>query len=166
MRRQPAPDMLMPYRHTLTDRVQFADTDMAGIVHFSNFFRYMERVEHDFFRSLGMSIWDGHNVVVNEERVGWPRVHASCDYRAPLMFEDVFTMELLVEEVRRKTIRYLVRFWKADGDLSAEGRLIVACVQRDKTTGKMKAVEIPQRILETLEVAPPELLKGPGSASK
>ena len=151
----------MAFRYTLSDRVHFADTDMAGIVHFSNFFRYMERVEHAFFRSLGMSIWDGNNEVLDGERVGWPRVHASCDYRAPLMFEDVFTMELLVEEVRRKTIRYIVRFWKEGGELIAEGRLIAACVQRDKTTGKMKAVEIPARILEKVEAAPPEVLKGP-----
>ncbi|MCA1964662.1 MAG: acyl-CoA thioesterase [Prosthecobacter sp.] len=151
----------MPYRHTLTERVQFADTDMAGIVHFSNFFRYMERVEHDFFRALGMSIWDGHNPVPDDERVGWPRVHASCDYKAPLRFEEEFTMELLVEEVRKKTLRHLIRFWKQDGTLCAEGRIIAACVQRDKATGKMKAVEIPTRFLENLEVAPPELLAGP-----
>jgi acyl-CoA thioester hydrolase len=152
----------MPYRHTLTDRVQFADTDMAGIVHFSNFFRYMERVEHDFFRALGMSIWDGHNEVTDGERVGWPRVHASCDYKAPLRFEEEFTMELLVEEVRKKTIRYLIRFWKKDGTLSAEGRIIAACVQRDKATGKMKAVDIPERILAKIEAAPAELLARAG----
>lgn len=150
----------MPHRHTLTERVQFADTDMAGIVHFSNFFRYMERVEHDFFRALGMSIWDGHNAVPDAERVGWPRVHASCDYKAPLRFEEEFTMELLVEEVRKKTLRHLIRFWKQDGTLCAEGRIIAACVQRDPATGKMKAVEIPARILENIEPAPPELLGG------
>lgn len=148
----------MPHRHTLTDRVQFADTDMAGIVHFSNFFRYMERVEHDFFRAIGMSIWDGHNEVPDGERVGWPRVHASCDYKAPLHFEEEFTMELIVEEVRRKSLRYLIRFWKKDGTLSAEGRIIAACVQRDKATGKMKAVDIPERILAKIEAAPAELL--------
>lgn len=148
----------MPYRHTLTDRVQFADTDMAGIVHFSNFFRYMERVEHDFFRALGMSIWDGHNEVADGDRVGWPRVHASCDYKAPLRFEEEFTMELLVEEVRKKTIRYLIRFWKKDGELSAEGRIIAACVQRDKMSGKMKAVDIPARVFEKIEAAPVELI--------
>ena len=148
----------MPHRHTLTDRVQFADTDMAGIVHFSNFFRDMERVEHDFFRAIGMSIWDGHNEVADGERVGWPRVHASCDYKAPLHFEEEFTMELLVEEVRKKSLRYLIRFWKKDGTLSAEGRIIAACVQRDKATGKMKAVNIPERILAKIEAAPAELL--------
>lgn len=149
----------MPFRHTLTERVQFADTDMAGIVHFSNFFRYMERVEHDFFRSLGMSVWDGHNPVEDADRVGWPRVHASCDYKSPLRFEELFTMELLVEEVRRKTLRYLIRFWKKDGTLCAEGRIIAACVQRDRSTGQMKAVEIPGRILEKIETAPADLRK-------
>jgi len=149
----------MAHRFTCTERVQFSDTDMAGIVHFSNFFRYMERVEHDFFRALGMSIWDGHNEVAAEDRVGWPRVHASCDYKAPLHFEEVFTMELLVEEVRRKTLRYLVRFWKKDGTLGAEGRIIAACVQRDKATGRMKAVDIPDRIRDKIEPAPAELLQ-------
>ncbi|MEQ2009187.1 MAG: acyl-CoA thioesterase, partial [Limisphaerales bacterium] len=37
-------------------RVEFSETDMAGIVHYSNFFKYMETAEHAFFRSLGFSI--------------------------------------------------------------------------------------------------------------
>jgi len=146
------------HRHTLTDRVQFADTDMAGIVHFSNFFRYMERVEHDFFRALGMSIWDKSPAIPVEERVGWPRVHISCDFKAPLVFEEEFTMELLVEEIRSKTIRYVIRFWKQDGTLSAEGKLVAASVRRDPATGKMKAVDIPERIRSKITTAPPELL--------
>lgn len=147
------------HRHTLTDRVQFADTDMAGIVHFSNFFRYMERVEHDFFRALDMSIWDKSVGIPVEERVGWPRVHVSCDFKAPLVFEEEFTMELLVEEVRTKTIRYIIRFWKLDGELCAEGKLVAASVRRDPATGKMKAVDIPERIRSKISVAPPEFLK-------
>lgn len=147
------------HRHTLTDRVQFADTDMAGIVHFSNFFRYMERVEHDFFRALGMSIWDKSAEIPVEERVGWPRVHVSCDFKAPLVFEEEFTMELLVQEIRTKTIRYVVRFWKQDGTLSAEGQLVAASVRRDPQSGKMKAVNIPDRIRAKITTAPPELLK-------
>lgn len=148
----------MAHRHSIIDRVQFSDTDMAGIVHFSNFFRYMERVEHDFFRALEMSIWDARPTIPTDERVGWPRVHASCDYRAPLHFEELFEMELLVEEVRAKTIRYVIRFWKQNGDLSAEGHLIAACVQRDPETQKMRAVDIPERIRRLIEPASPEEL--------
>ena len=149
----------MAHRFTCTERVQFSDTDMAGIVHFSNFFRYMERVEHAFFRSLGFSIVDPP--VEGAERVGWPRVHAACDYMAPLRFEEEFECELLVEEVRSKVIRQIIRFWKSDGVLAAEGRITAACVRKDPVTGKMKAIEIPQRFRDKIEAAPHELLKRP-----
>ena len=46
----------MAFEFKLTHRVAFAETDMAGIVHFSNFFRYMENTEHAFYRSLGWSV--------------------------------------------------------------------------------------------------------------
>ena len=46
----------MPYEFKATRRVEFSDTDMAGIVHFSKFFQYMETVEHGFFRALGFSV--------------------------------------------------------------------------------------------------------------
>ena len=39
-------------------RVQFAETDLAGIVHFSWMFRYMEEAEHALWRAAGLSIAD------------------------------------------------------------------------------------------------------------
>src|SRR5213078_989612 len=47
---------IMPAVFRTTRRVEFADTDMAGIVHFANFFRYMESAEHEFLRSHGLSV--------------------------------------------------------------------------------------------------------------
>jgi acyl-CoA thioester hydrolase len=136
--------------HQLTERVQFADTDMAGIVHFAQFFRYMERVEHDFFRSLGCSIWDGYNQVADGQRVGWPRVHASCDYKSPLRFEDEFTMKLQVVEVGQRSIRYEISFLGPHGQLCARGSLVAACVQRD-ASGAMRSVDIPERFRVLLD---------------
>ena len=46
----------MAYEYKIVREVEFSDTDMAGIMHFSNFFRFMEAAEHGFFRSLGLSI--------------------------------------------------------------------------------------------------------------
>jgi len=74
----------MAYEFKLQRRVEFSDTDMVGIVHYSNFFRYMEAAEHGFFRSLGISIVTRHV----DPPLGWPRVHAECDYKQPLRFED------------------------------------------------------------------------------
>ena len=144
------------YRHVHRELVQFSDTDMAGIMHFANFFRFMERAEHAFFRSLGFSVMDGQ--VPKEERVGWPRVHASCDYLSPLRFEDEVEIEVLVEEVRTRSLRYLFRVRKLDGTLAAEGRIAIVCVRKDRTSGQMKAVEIPERIRSKIEPAPKELL--------
>ena len=81
----------MSYEYKAVRRVEFSDTDMAGIVHYSNFFRYMETAEHGFFRSLG------HSVVMDkfEPPVGWPRVRAACEYVQPLRFEDEVEIQLL-----------------------------------------------------------------------
>ncbi len=145
------------HRHVHRELVQFSDTDMAGIMHFANFFRFMERAEHAFFRSLGFSVMD--STVPREERVGWPRVHASCDYIAPLRFEEEVEIEVLVEEIRKRSLRYLFRVRKLDGTLAAEGRITIVCVRKDKATGQMKAVEIPARIRDSIEDAPKELLR-------
>ncbi len=46
----------MSEAYRTTRRVEFRDTDAAGIVHFSAFFFYMESVEHEFLRQLGLSV--------------------------------------------------------------------------------------------------------------
>lgn len=53
-----------------TRRVEFADTDMAGIIHFANYYRYMEEAEHAFFRSLGLRIMQSQP---DGSVIGWPR---------------------------------------------------------------------------------------------
>ncbi len=146
----------MPYEFKAVRRVEFSETDMAGIVHYSNFFRYMETAEHAFFRSLGFSI-------VTEQvdpPVGWPRVHASCDYKQPLRFEDEVEIHMLVSEKRSKSLTYIFKFRKLNSPHTAEiarGKLTVVCVTRDEN-GKMGATNIPTHLADLIEVAPAELL--------
>jgi YbgC/YbaW family acyl-CoA thioester hydrolase len=143
--------------YRIVREVEFSDTDMAGIMHFSNFFRFMEAAEHGFFRSLGFSIH-----TTNPEPLGWPRVHADCDFRAPLRFEDSVEVRLLVREKREKSLGYSFIFRKLNADPPAEvarGTLTVVCVRRDHSTGQMTGVAIPSVIAEKIEVAPAELLR-------
>ncbi len=153
----------MAHRFVYHDQVHFHETDMAGIMHFANFFRLMERAEHAFFRSLGLSVVDRPEHAPKEERVGWPRVSAACDYLAPLLFEDEVEVELLVEEVRSRSMRYLFRVRKKDGTLAAEGRIAAVCVRKNAAGDGMVAVEIPERIRSKVEAAPAELLKRPAA---
>jgi YbgC/YbaW family acyl-CoA thioester hydrolase len=144
----------MSYEYRIVREVEFSDTDMAGIMHFSNFFRFMEAAEHAFFRSLGLSIHpDDPNAVY------WPRVHAGMDFSYPLRFEDSVEVRLLVREKRERSLVYSFIFRKVSGELQREvarGTLAVACVKRDNATAKMKAVSIPGAIADKIEVAPRE----------
>src|SRR5437763_15901059 len=98
----------MAYEFKAVRRVEFSETDMAGIVHYSNFFRYMESAEHGFFRSLGFSIVTQQA----DPPLGWPRVHAECEYREPLFFEDEIEVQMLVSEKRSKSLTYQFRIRK------------------------------------------------------
>ena len=77
----------MPAVFRTTRVVEFGDTDMAGIVHFANFFRFMEAAEHAFLRSLGLSVV----MEIDGGKYGLPRVSASCDYLKPARFGDELT---------------------------------------------------------------------------
>src|SRR5690348_3571234 len=102
------PEDLMPFELKVQRRIEFSETDMAGIVHFSNFFKYMELAEHEFYRSIGYS------VMLNQfdPPLGFPRVHASCDYKKPLRFGDLLEIHALVKEKRSRVLTYFFRFIK------------------------------------------------------
>lgn len=142
----------------MTRQVEWADTDMAGIMHYSNFFRFMETAEHAFFRSLGLSI----HTQGFDPPIGWPRVHADCDFKYPLVFEDRVEVTLFVRERREKTIAYAFVFKKLNEQPAKEvarGNLVVACASRDPRSGRLKGVPIPQAIASLIEPAPPELFE-------
>lgn len=141
----------MAYQYKLTRRVEFSDTDMAGIVHFSRFFIFMEAVEHAFYRSLGFSVYES----VEGAIVCLPRLEVSCSYTKPLLFEDEVEAQLLIRAISQKTIRYEVIFRRINGfepEEVARGAMIVVCVQKEGDT--MKSIPIPDRIRSHLEVAP------------
>ncbi|MCP5523863.1 MAG: acyl-CoA thioesterase [Verrucomicrobiales bacterium] len=148
----------MPFEFKLVRRVEFSETDAAGIVHFSNFFRYMEAVEHAFIRSLGFSVkLDQH-----DPPLGFPRIHADCDYRAPLRFEEEFEAGLLVREKRTRSLGYDIRFRRVGGGEVARGNLVVVCVAH-RPDGSLAPTPIPGELARLIEVAPADRLgSGPG----
>ena len=124
--------------------VEFADTDMAGIVHFSNFFRYMEAAEHAFLRSRGLSFRVHHDGV----EYGLPRVSASCDYLTPARFADVLTVAVAVDRLGRSSVTYAFDFSR-DGEAIARGKVTsVFCRAED---GRLKACDMPAAFRAKLE---------------
>ena len=145
--------VLMPYEFRSVQRVEFADTDMAGIMHFANFFRFMEATEHAFLRSLGYSV----HMRDGDRTIGWPRVRVSCDYRKPLRFEDEVEVRLRVREKRARSLTYDFVFRRiGEEETVAVGSMTVVCVSIEEQTRGMKAVPIPEALARQIEVAPME----------
>ena len=137
-------------------RIEFYETDMAGIVHFSNFFRFMESAEHAFFRSLGLALHQHEG----EHMSGWARVEARCEYRLPLRYMDEVEIELSVREKTRNSLAYDFVFRRVadkNGPTSADevalGALKVVHVSQS-TRGRMKASVMPPSVAEKIEIAP------------
>lgn len=139
----------MPSTHTITRRVEFSETDLAGIMHFSNFFRFMESVEHDFYRRLGLKLV---TECTDGSSIGWPRVSAACDYKRPLKFEDEVDVTLKVAKKTEKAITYEFSFTKkGETEEVAHGTLTVVCCSF--RNGKVQATLIPKEFNEKIEVA-------------
>ena len=132
----------MPF--TTTRRVQFRDTDAAGIMHFSTFFTYMEQAEHEMLRSLGLS------VAMHEGEItySWPRVSTTCDFKQSLKFEDVFDICVRVERLGGKSVTYGFDFLVGDNVIACGKMTAVYC--RFEQGQPPKSLEIPAELREKL----------------
>jgi YbgC/YbaW family acyl-CoA thioester hydrolase len=130
----------MAFTFVVQKQVEFSETDMAGIVHFSNFFRMMEAAEHAFLRSLGVSV----HSTGPAGTTGWPRVKASCDYRKPLRFEETVAIELSIAEVRSRSVCYRFVFRRESGEEVAVGELVVVHAKVDPEKRVLEASPIPE----------------------
>ena len=139
--------------------MEFSETDMAGIVHFSNYFRFMEATEHAFFRSLGISLHhqsDGR-------MLGWARVHASCEYLRPACYQNLIEIHLTVSDKTANSLSYSFVFRLVDEDEDepgereiARGDLEVVCVTRGPGEERIRATDMPEEVARLVEVAPRE----------
>ena len=128
-------------------RIEFADTDMAGIVHFANFFRFMEAAEVEFLRSRGLSVimlWEG-------QRISFPRVGASCDYLRPIRFEDMVDITVSLQRLGRKSVTYAFEFLLGD-QLAARGQLSSVCCLMS-VDREIESIEIPASIRDKLKAS-------------
>jgi 4-hydroxybenzoyl-CoA thioesterase/acyl-CoA thioester hydrolase len=133
----------MPAEFSIRRRIQFAETDMAGIVHFANFFRMMEEAEHAFFRSVGLSVVMHHEGA----EIGWPRVAVACEYSGSARFEDELELTLRVTRVGEKSLTYEVDFMLNGKRIALGKTTSVCCVMDEKG---MRAIPIPQPIRQKL----------------
>jgi acyl-CoA thioester hydrolase len=135
----------MSYHFVATHRVEFFETDLAGIVHFANFYRYMEQAEHTFFRSLGLKI---HGTLADGTAFGWPRVSATCSFKSPAYYEDELEIGINVQRLTQRSLTTSYDI-KRGGVLLAVGEMKTAyCVIPQGA--KLESAEIPSEYFDSL----------------
>jgi YbgC/YbaW family acyl-CoA thioester hydrolase len=134
---------------SITRRVEFGDTDMAGIMHFANFFRFMEAAETAFLRERGLSVsWLEGSV-----KWGFPRRAVSCDYQKPAKFQELLTIAVTLEKLGTKSVTYRFDFTNEQGDPLATGR-ITSVFCRSLGPDHIEALDIPAAMRAKIEGQP------------
>jgi YbgC/YbaW family acyl-CoA thioester hydrolase len=134
----------MPTAFVFRRRVAFHETDTAGMVHFSNYFRYMEEAEVEFLRSLGLSVkmeWEG-------DHFGFPRVSATCGFVLPVRFDDLLDIAVSINRLGSKSVTYGFEFTRA-GEVVARGQVTAVCC-RVRAGQPLEAIEVPAGVRQRL----------------
>ena len=150
----------MACEHTSIRRVEFSETDMAGLVHFSNYFRYMETAERDFFEANGLDLIHSKP----GKLTGWPRTRAECKFAAPLRFGDTIEIHLAVKAIKDRSIDYQFRIFRKQEDDSrvqaAKAHMTTVLTQLDEN-GDLQSMNIPPEIRSCITEAPENVLARP-----
>lgn len=146
--------VVMKHSHTVQRTVEFAETDMAGLVHFTNFFRYAELAEAEFFEDLGLPLIFCDRV----QSRGWPRVRAECSYAEPLHFRDRIEITIFVKTLKIKAIEWGFRIFRLaeNGEKTrvAKGGFTTVHVEKNNVDSGMTSLGLPEALLSKIEEAP------------
>jgi acyl-CoA thioesterase FadM len=122
--------------------VEFFETDMAGIMHFSNFFRFMEAAEHAFYRSIGFSVDEAKSLDSAGPRQGGMRIPAPAALRTRRNSRQGARLG-----TRSITLEFQFSKTEEGREISvATGAITAVCVERDPKTGGFRSVPIPEKI--------------------
>jgi YbgC/YbaW family acyl-CoA thioester hydrolase len=125
--------MESPQPFVFETRIRFIDTDTSGRIHYTCMFRYFESAETEFMRGLGI-LYIGSDFT-------FPRVHAECDYKLPLVHDDIIRIEVCLTQLGRSSARFEFRTFK-DGELAANGAVVIVCMDRRT----QRAIAIPDNL--------------------
>lgn len=81
--------------HRLTVRVWYEDTDMAGVVYYANYLKFIERGRSDWVRTLGID----QRALKEQQGLAFAVRRVEADYLAPARFDDLLTVETAIAEV-------------------------------------------------------------------
>ena len=131
-------------------RVSFHHVDKAGIVHYTNLFKYVEETEESFFRALNQGpleqVWGA-----GAGGLGWVRLKADLEFLYPARLDDRLLVHLWLEYKKSRSLGFGARISLRE-KIVAQGRIRTMCVRMGQNG--YQACRIPDSLAKTLETAP------------
>ncbi len=125
--------------------VLFGDCDPAGIVFFPNFLKWMDASSLNFFMQCGLPPWREWREP--EHMIGTPLIEIQTRFHRPATYGQTLTIHTGISEFSRKTFTHVHRVMRGE-ELICEGTEVRAFCTRDPATGTVKAIPLPEIVLE------------------
>ncbi len=132
---------------TVREKVRFVETDMMGVVHHSNYFRWFEMARVEYLRQAGVLLND-----LMAEDIVFPITDVDCKYRQSARFDDYILIEAVLAEISKVKMVFIYRVLREhDGALLATGR-----TQNAFTNRQGKIVRLPDSYFKKMSSPLPE----------
>lgn len=126
---------------TVREKVRFVETDMMGVVHHSNYFRWFEMARVEYLRQAGVLLND-----LMDDNIVFPITDVDCKYRMSARFDDSILIEAVLTEVSKVKMVFTYRVVREhDGALLATGR-----TQNAFTNKQGKIIRLPDNYFSRL----------------
>ena len=128
---------------TVQEKVRFVETDMMGVVHHSNYFRWFEMGRVEYLRQVGVLLTD-----LMTDGIVFPITQVDCQYKASAKFDDYVLIETILQEVSPVKMIFTYKVIKeVDGVLLATGS-----TQNVFTGNNGKIIRLPNKYYSKLQM--------------
>lgn len=126
--------------HRKEIRVYYEDTDMAGIVYYANYLRYIERARSDWVRDVGID-----QLTMKDAGVVFAVRRVEADYVTPARFDDVLEVRTTLDSLSAAKMVMAQEIWRGDV-LIFTAKVLIVCIG---ASGKPVRLPAECRLLQT-----------------
>ncbi|KCV83070.1 4-hydroxybenzoyl-CoA thioesterase [Actibacterium atlanticum] len=112
--------------HRFPVRVFYEDTDMAGVVYYANYLKFIERGRSEMVREQGLD----QGKLGAEQGVYYAVRRVEADYLRPARYDDQLEVETIVTEITGARVYMDQNLWRGE-ELIFKATVMIVCV--DKT---------------------------------
>lgn len=120
--------------HRLPIRVYYEDTDLAGIVYYANYLKFIERGRSEWVREMGVD----QAAMKRDEGVVFAVRRVEADYHIPAKYDDevVVTTDIDAETGARLVVRQTV---ERDGDVLFSALVTIVAINENGAPARLPA---------------------------